>query len=113
MAPLDVESLHGRWATGPLKHMILGGAPDRMTWSRPGKEAIVGWKGAYGDPAFAGLTCQQADEASNRVAHALPAAGPRRSDRVLIYHENSVEAVPTMPVIAKALAAIIGVGSAR
>lgn len=98
----DVESLHGRRATDPVNRLAVGDILSRLTWSRPDAEAIVAAPGACGDPAFARLTYRQADEASNRVANALLAAGLQRSDRVLLYCENSVEAVLTMLGIAKA-----------
>jgi acyl-CoA synthetase (AMP-forming)/AMP-acid ligase II len=102
MARFDVESLHGRRATDPVNRMVVGDVLGRLTCSHPDKEALVGWAGAVGDPDFTRLTYRQADEASNRVAHALLAAGLRRSDRVVLYCENSVEAVLTMLGIAKA-----------
>jgi acyl-CoA synthetase (AMP-forming)/AMP-acid ligase II len=99
---LDVETLHGRRATDPVHRMVVGDVLERLTWSRPDHEAIVGWSGAYADPAFARLTYRETDRLANRVAHALLAAGLRRSDRVLLYCENSVEAVLVMIGIAKA-----------
>lgn len=99
---LDVETLHGRRATDPVHRMVVGDVLERLTWSRPDKEAIVGRPGAVADPAFARLTYRETDRLANRVAHALLAAGLQRSDRVLLYCENSVEAVLTMIGIAKA-----------
>ncbi|HEY2205961.1 MAG TPA: AMP-binding protein [Pseudonocardia sp.] len=98
----DVETLHGRRATDPVNRMVVGDILGRLTWSVPDKEALVGRPGAYGDEAFARLTYRRADEVSNQVAHALLAAGLRRSDRVVLYCENSVEAVLIMIGIAKA-----------
>ncbi|MEV4423264.1 AMP-binding protein [Patulibacter sp. NPDC049589] len=98
----DVTTLHGRRADQRWNRMVVGDVLERSTWSHPDRDAIVGWEGAYGDPAFARVTYRQADEAANRVAHALLAAGLRRSDRVLLYCENSVEALLTLFGIAKA-----------
>jgi acyl-CoA synthetase (AMP-forming)/AMP-acid ligase II len=98
----DVTTLHGRRADRRWNRMVVGDVLERAVWSHPDRDAIVGWEGAYGDPAFARVTYREADEAANRVAHALLAAGLRRSDRVLLYCENSVEALLTLFGIAKA-----------
>ena len=98
----DVETLHGRRATDPVNRMVVGDVLERLTWSRPDEPAIIGWDGAFGDPALARLTYREADERSNQVGRALLAAGLQRSDRVVLYCENSVEAVLTMIGIAKA-----------
>lgn len=102
MVGFDVESLHGRRATDPVNRMVVGDILRRLTTSVPDKEALVASPGACGDPRLARLTYRQADEQSNRVANALLAAGLRRSERVLLYCENSIEAVLTMIGIAKA-----------
>lgn len=99
---LDVESLHGRRATDPVHRMVVGDVIERLTWSRPDKEALAAWDGACADPDLARLTYERTDALANQVANALLAAGLRRSDRVLLYCENSVEAVLTMIGIAKA-----------
>jgi acyl-CoA synthetase (AMP-forming)/AMP-acid ligase II len=98
----DTDKLYGRRATQRWNRMVLGDVLERNTWSRPDKEAIVGWQGAYASPEFARLTYRQADEAANRVANALLAEGLQRGDRVVLYCENSVEAVVAMFGIAKA-----------
>src|SRR5919112_931050 len=45
---------------------------------------------------------READATANQVANALLAAGLERSDRVVLYCDNSVEALLTMMGIAKA-----------
>src|SRR3954452_11980917 len=102
MTDFDVTTLRGRRADRRWNRTAVGDLLERLTWSRPDQEAIVGWAGAYGDPAFARVTYRQADEAANRVANALLAAGLEPADRVLLYCENSVEALLTLLGIAKA-----------
>lgn len=97
-----MESLFNRPATGRWNRMVLGDVLERITWSQPDREAIVGWQGAYGSARFERLTYREGDEAANQVAHALLAAGLERGARVLLYCENSVEAVVTMLGIVKA-----------
>jgi acyl-CoA synthetase (AMP-forming)/AMP-acid ligase II len=82
--------------------MAVGDLFERVCWATPGKDAIVGCDGAFGSPEFERLTYAQADAASNRVANALRAEGLERGDRVLLFCENSVEAVLTLVGIAKA-----------
>lgn len=98
----DVSTLHGRRATDRWNRMVVADLLERLTWSRPDKEAIVAWPGAYATPELARVTYRQADRVANRVAHALQAAGLERSDRVLLYCENSVEALLSLIGIAKA-----------
>jgi acyl-CoA synthetase (AMP-forming)/AMP-acid ligase II len=102
MTDFDVTTLRGRRADERWNRTAVGDLLERLTWSRPDQEAIVGWTGAYGDPAFARVTYRQADEAANRVANALHAAGLKPADRVILYCENSVEALLTLLGIAKA-----------
>ncbi|WP_051247594.1 class I adenylate-forming enzyme family protein [Nocardioides halotolerans] len=99
---LDVDSLFDRPAKDRWNRMALGDVLERVTWSHPDRDAIVGWSGAYAAPEFERLTYRQADERANQVAHALLSAGLERGARVLLYCENSVEAVVTMLGIAKA-----------
>ncbi|WP_289378105.1 AMP-binding protein, partial [Rhodococcus indonesiensis] len=75
---------------------------ERLVWSSPDKDALGGWAGAYPTEDFRRLTYRQADDATNRTARALQAAGPADGERVLLCCENSVEAVGTMCGIAKA-----------
>ena len=99
---LDVTSLHHRRATRRWERMSVGDLIERVTWSRPGKVAIVGRPGAYADERFAALTYRQADQAANQVAHALLARGLERGNVVLLFCENSVEACLAKIGIAKA-----------
>src|SRR3954451_16412353 len=102
MSTFDVTSLRGRRADQRWNRTSVGDLLERLTWSRPDPEAIVGAPGAYFDPAFARVTYRQGDAAANRVANALLAAGLEPADRVLLYCDNSVEALLTMIGIAKA-----------
>jgi acyl-CoA synthetase (AMP-forming)/AMP-acid ligase II len=102
MTAFDVTSLRDRRADERWNRTAVGDLLERLTWSRPDQDAIVGWSGAYATPEFARVTYRQADEAANRVANALLAAGLERSDRVILYCENSVEALLTLIGIAKA-----------
>jgi acyl-CoA synthetase (AMP-forming)/AMP-acid ligase II len=99
---IDVTNLHGRRADDRWNRMSVGVLLERMTWSRPDQDAIVGRPGAFATPAFARLSYAQADAAANRVAGALLAGGLQRSDRVLMFCDNSVEALITLIGIAKA-----------
>jgi acyl-CoA synthetase (AMP-forming)/AMP-acid ligase II len=99
---LDVTSLHHRRATHRWERVSVGDVLERVTWSYPDKEAIVGWPGAYADPAHARLTYRQADRLANQVAQGLLARGLTPGDRVLMCCENSVEAYVTKIGIAKA-----------
>jgi acyl-CoA synthetase (AMP-forming)/AMP-acid ligase II len=99
---LDVTSLNHRRAVHRWERVSVGDVLERVTWSYPDKEAIVGWPGAYADPAHARLTYRQADRLANQVAQGLLARGLAPGDRVLLYCENSVEAYVTKIGIAKA-----------
>lgn len=98
----DVETLHGRRATDRVNRLVVGDMLERLTWSLPDKVALHARPGAAGSERFMSLTYRQADEAANQVAQALLAAGLRRSDRVALLCDNSVEAVVAMFGIAKA-----------
>lgn len=98
----DVETLRGRRADQRWNRMSVGDILERVTWSTPDKTALVGWDGAFGDPRFARMSYRQADEAANQVAHALLAEGLSPGDRVLLYCDNSVEAILLFFGIAKA-----------
>jgi acyl-CoA synthetase (AMP-forming)/AMP-acid ligase II len=89
---LDVTSLNHRRAVNRWERVSVGDVLERLTWSYPDKEAIVGWAGAYAHPENARLTYRQADERVAQVAHGLLARGLRQGDRVLLCCENSVEA---------------------
>ena len=88
---IDVENLVGRRASNRWDRVAVGDMLERMTWSFPDKEAIVGWDGAYGHEAYHRLTYRQADELTRRIANALLAKGLTRGQRVLMICENSVE----------------------
>jgi acyl-CoA synthetase (AMP-forming)/AMP-acid ligase II len=98
----DVTSLSGRRAVNRWERVSVGDMLERLTWSYPDKEAIVGRPGAYADPQYARLTYRQADELTARVAHGLLARGLQRGDRVLMACENSVEAFVTKLGVARA-----------
>lgn len=82
--------------------MSVGDMLERVTWSRPDKTALVGWEGAYSHPRFERMTYREADGAANQIAHALLDEGLSPGDRVLLYCDNSVEAVLMFFGIAKA-----------
>jgi acyl-CoA synthetase (AMP-forming)/AMP-acid ligase II len=101
-ASFDVTSLYNRRAVNRWERMSVGDLFERMTWSFPDQDAIVGRPGAYGDAAFARVTYRQADELANRIANGLLARGLERGDIVMLFCENSVEAFVTKIGIAKA-----------
>jgi acyl-CoA synthetase (AMP-forming)/AMP-acid ligase II len=90
--PIDVTSLYDRRADNRWDRVCVGDILERVTWSRPDQVAIVGWPGAFADPACERLTYRQANDIVNRFANGLLARGLRRGDRVLLICENSVEA---------------------
>src|SRR5450755_1564353 len=87
----DVTSLHHRHATRRWERTSVGDLLERMTWSFPDKDAIIGREGAYGDEAFRRLTYRQADQIANQVAHGLLARGLERGDVIMLFCENSIE----------------------
>ncbi|OZC29431.1 class I adenylate-forming enzyme family protein [Gordonia polyisoprenivorans] len=99
---IDVHSLRQRRADQRWNRMVVGDMFERVTWSSPDKIALTGWVGAYSDERFARLSYRQVDEAANQVAHALIDEGLVETDRVLLYCENSIEAIVTLFGIAKA-----------
>jgi len=101
-ADFDVETLRGRRADRRWNRMAVGDILERVTWSTPDKTAFVGWAGAYADPRFERMTYREADEAANQVAHALLDEGLSPGDRVLLFCDNSIEAVVLFFGIAKA-----------
>src|ERR1700684_1822414 len=98
----DVTNLHGRRAADRWNRMAVGDLLERVSWSYPDKEALVGWEGAFASPEHRRGTYRDADRIANRVAHALLATGLQRGDRVLMFCDNSVEALLTLFGIAKA-----------
>ena len=101
-ADLDVTSLHHRRAVHRWERTSVGDMLERLTWSFPDAEALVGAAGAYSDPACARLTYRQADELANQVAHGLLARGLTRGDVVMLFCDNSVEGYLTKLGCAKA-----------
>jgi acyl-CoA synthetase (AMP-forming)/AMP-acid ligase II len=89
---IDVTSLYDRRADNRWDRVCVGDVLERVTWSRPGRVAIAGWPGAFGEPAFERLSYQQANGVVNQFANGLLARGLQRGDRVLLVCENSVEA---------------------
>ncbi|MGH3626258.1 MAG: class I adenylate-forming enzyme family protein [Sciscionella sp.] len=98
----DVETLRGRHADRRWNRMAVGDMLERVTWATPDKVALVGCSGAFGSPRFERMTYVEADRAANQVAHALLAAGLKPGDRVLLYCDNSIEAIVLFFGIAKA-----------
>lgn len=98
----DVTSLRGRRATARWNRTSVGDIFERISWSAPDKEAIVGCEGAYATPAFERVTFAQADAFANQIAHSLLSAGLVNGDRVMLACENSVEALLAMFGSAKA-----------
>jgi acyl-CoA synthetase (AMP-forming)/AMP-acid ligase II len=99
---LDVSSLHHRHAVHRWERVSVGDILERVTWSYPDKEAIVGWAGAFGHPEHERLTYRMANDLVNQLANGLLAGGLRHGDRVLLFCENSVEAYLAKLGIAKA-----------
>ncbi len=90
---IDVTSLANRRATDRWNRVAVGDMLERLTWSYPDQDALVGWPGAFAYPEHARLSYRRANALANQVAHALLAAGCAGKDRVLMVCENSVEAV--------------------
>ena len=102
MNTIDVHTLVGRRAVARWERLSVGDIFERLTWSRPDQEAIVASHGAASAPEFERLTYRQADGVATRVANALLDRGLQRGDRVLLFCDNSVEALVTKIGIAKA-----------
>ncbi|MFJ1767733.1 AMP-binding protein [Amycolatopsis sp. NPDC088138] len=101
-AAIDVETLRGRRAVNRWERTSIGDVFERLTWSRPDQVALSAAEGACGEEQFASVTYREADQAANRLAHALAAAGLAPGDRVLLFCENTVEAFLAKIGIAKA-----------
>jgi acyl-CoA synthetase (AMP-forming)/AMP-acid ligase II len=99
---LDVSSLHHRRAVHRWERVSVGDVLERLTWSYPDKEAIVGWAGAFGHAEHERLTYREANDLVNQLANGLLARGLRHGDRVMLFCENSVEAYLAKIGIAKA-----------
>ncbi len=99
---IDVETLRGRRATHRWERTSVGDVFERLAWARPDTPVLTGCPGAYGDDRFAVVTPRQADAVTNRLAHALAAAGLEPGARVVLVCENSVEAFLAKIGVAKA-----------
>jgi acyl-CoA synthetase (AMP-forming)/AMP-acid ligase II len=99
---LDVTSLFNRRSVNRWERVSVGDLLERLTYSYPDKEALVGWQGAFAHPSNARLTYRQANEKANQFANALLQRGFSRGARVLLYCDNSVEAFLAKIAIAKA-----------
>jgi acyl-CoA synthetase (AMP-forming)/AMP-acid ligase II len=99
---LDVTSLNQRRAVHRWERVSVGDILERLRWSVPDQEAIIGWAGAYASPEHERLSYAQADGLACQVASGLLAQGLRAGDRVMLVCENSVEAYLTKIGIAKA-----------
>lgn len=98
----DVTSLSDRRAVNRWERASVGDVLERLTWSYPDQEAVIGWAGAFADPQFERLTYADADRVVNQVANSLAARGLNQDDRVMLFCENSVEAYLTKLGIARA-----------
>jgi acyl-CoA synthetase (AMP-forming)/AMP-acid ligase II len=99
---IDVGSLYGRRNDERWNRVAVGDILERMSFSDPGKVALIAAPDCVADPRYARLTYARANETANRVANALLAQGLRRGDRVAMLCENSGEAYLTKMAIAKA-----------
>ena len=99
---LDVTSLYGRKRTNRWERVSVGDMLERLRYSFPHKEALVGWEGAFAHPENARLTYLQADNKANQLANALLQKGLAKGDKVLLFCDNSVEAFLAKIAIAKA-----------
>lgn len=98
----DVDNLRHRRADQRWNRVSIGDLFERVRWSRPDATALVGRPGAFESEDHRRLTYEQADVLANRVANALAADGLCNGDIVLLFCENSVEAVVTKIAMAKA-----------
>lgn len=99
---IDVERLFDRRADNRWDRVSVGDLFERMTWSYPDKLALIAAPCAIRDPGFSSMTFRQADQAANRMAHALLSAGFARGDRIALFCDNSIEAFLSKIAIAKA-----------
>jgi acyl-CoA synthetase (AMP-forming)/AMP-acid ligase II len=89
--PFDVTSLFNRRAEARWERVCTADLVERLIWSTPNREAIVGWRGASSTERFARLTFRQMNDLANQVANGLRGQGVERGDRVVMICENSVE----------------------
>lgn len=99
---LDVTSLYGRKRVNRWERVSVGDMLERLRYSFPDKEALVGWEGAFAHPENARLSYLQADNKANQFANALLQKGLVKGDKVLLFCDNSVEAFLAKIAIAKA-----------
>src|ERR1700728_4100540 len=88
---LDVTSLHHRRATRRWERTSVGDLFERMTWSFPDREALVGQAGAYGHEEFRRVTYAEADRYANQIANGLLARGLQHGDVVMMFCETSID----------------------
>lgn len=98
----DVTNLRNRRAEQRWNRMSVGDIFERVTWSTPDKEALIGWEGTYSAERFSRVTYREADQYANQIAHALIADGLEPGDRVLMFCDNGIEALLCFFGIAKA-----------
>ncbi|SNT11698.1 class I adenylate-forming enzyme family protein [Rhodococcoides kyotonense] len=98
----DVTTLRGRRADRRWNRLAVGDILERVRSSAPDKLALVAREGACASARFRRMTYREADEAANQVAHALLDRGLNPGDRVLLYCDNSIEAIVLMFGVAKA-----------
>ncbi|MEC4578694.1 AMP-binding protein [Streptococcus dysgalactiae] len=108
---IDVTSLYNRRRDNRWDRVSVGDFLERVTYSYPNKEAIVAYEGAYAYQDFARLTYQEAENAANQFANSLLATGLERGDRVLLYCDNSSEAMIAKLGIAKAGLVVVPVNT--
>ncbi len=99
---IDVTSLTHRRPTDRWNRVSVGDMLERLIWSVPDQDAIIGREGAFAHPEHERLTYRQANAIANRFANALLARGLKSQDRVLMVCENSVESYLTKLAVAKA-----------
>ncbi len=99
---LDVTSLYDRRRVNRWERVSVGDMLERLRYSFPDKEALVGCEGAYSHPNNARLTYLQADNKANQFANALLQKGLNKGDKVLFFCDNSVEAFLAKIAVAKA-----------
>lgn len=87
----DVTSLFDRRADSRWDRVCTADLVERLTWSTPDREAIVGRPGATSAERFERLTFRQMNDLANQVANGLRDRGVGRGDRVAMICENSVE----------------------
>lgn len=88
----DVSSLYNRRADDRWNRICTADLVERVTWSAPDREAIIGLDGASSSSRYSRLTYREVDKLANRIAHAILGAGLGRGDRIAMFVENSVEA---------------------